>query len=243
RGYSSPFWLTFRQAKQLGGSVRKGQRSVAVVFWKILKKKDEECQGDEETIRVPLLRYYRVFNVEQCEGLPQEKIPVIEEREIQPLKCAEQIVAGMPCPPEIRHGSTGAFYSPEADQIQMPRRGFFETCQDYFSTLFHELTHSTGAKSRLGRLDGKAPAPFGSAEYSREELVAEMGAAFLCGECGIEQATLENSAAYISHWLDKLKSDPRLVVTAAAQAQKAADFILGRYPQNGKEEKGQTPSE
>ncbi|HSR68786.1 MAG TPA: ArdC-like ssDNA-binding domain-containing protein [Acidobacteriota bacterium] len=235
RGFSSPFWLTFRQAKQLGGSVRKGQRSAPVVFWKIHKKEDEESQEEAQTVSVPVLRYYRVFNVEQCEGLPEERIPVIEEREFAPLEIAEKIVAGMPGPPEIRHGATAALYLPAKDRVELPRPTCFESSHQYYCTLFHELTHASGSKGRLGRLGGKTPAPFGSADYSREELVAEMGAAFLCGECGIEQSTLENSAAYISHWLQRLKSDPRLAVIAAAQAQKAADFILGRHQPNGKE--------
>jgi len=227
--YASPFWLTFNQAKELGGTVRRGEKACPVVFWKWL-----EAEEDGERKRVPLLRYYSVFNVAQCDGIPADKIPSLSvtRREHNPITEAERIVAGMPKCPEIRSGLDRAFYSPSGDFVRMPAPGQFRSGEDFYSVLFHELTHSTGHESRLNRkgvcgTEGEWSA-FGSTPYAKEELVAEMGAAFLCGQAGIAERTLDNSAAYVSSWLQRLKDDRRLVVHAAAQAQKAADFILGR---------------
>jgi antirestriction protein ArdC len=146
----------------------------------------------------------------------------------------------MPKKPEIRHGGGRACYLPSVDRVEMPRAETFRSGQDYYSVLFHELTHSTGHASRLdrkgvGSSDGEWSS-FGSTPYAREELVAEMGAAFLAGHAGIVERTIDNSAAYVASWLQRLKEDTKLVVQAAAQAQKAADFILGKqYAEQEKE--------
>jgi antirestriction protein ArdC len=233
--YESPFWLTFKQAKEMGGNVRKGEHACPVVFWKWL----DVAEASEATGKrpVPMLRYYSVFNVAQCDGVTA---PAIEgtDRAHNPIETAEQIVAAMPKRPAIRHGLDRAFYSPAADSVGMPSPERFETPENYYNVLFHELTHSTGHESRLNRKGvsgvGGERAGFGSQSYSKEELVAEMGAAFLCGRAGIGERTIDNSAAYVASWLQRLKDDARLVVQAAAQAQRAADFILGR--QYGAEE-------
>jgi antirestriction protein ArdC len=224
--YTSPFWLTFKQAQELGGHVRKGEKACPVVFWKWL---DVERDGDKE--RVPFLRYYSVFNVAQCEGI-EAHVPSATgpKREHSPVEAAERIVADMPKRPLIKHGQAQAFYHPSDDFVGMPSPEQFRSGEGYYSVLFHELTHSTGHESRLARKgvagsEGQWSA-FGSQSYSKEELVAEMGAAFLCGQAGIVERTIENSASYIANWLSKLKDDAKLVVQAAAQAQKAADFIL-----------------
>jgi antirestriction protein ArdC len=174
-----------------------------------------------------------VFNVSQCEGIPADKIPSVNRigREHNSISQAEQIVSAMPKRPEIRHGGGRACYSPAFDRVDMPKAETFRSGEDFYSVLFHELTHSTGHQSRLNRKgvagsDGEWSA-FGSTPYAREELVAEMGAAFLSGHAGIVERTLDNSAAYVQSWLQRLKDDARLVVQAAAQAQKAADYILG----------------
>src|SRR5262245_50938590 len=227
-GYESPFWLSFKQAQELGGHVRKGEKSCPVVFWKWL---DVEGKQDEQgkAKRVPLLRYYSVFNVAQCDGITA---PAIDgtRREHNPIEAAEQIVASMPKRPTIQHKWQLAFYSPDGDYVGMPEPELFNTHEDYYSVLFHELTHATGHESRLNRKGASGSdglwSAFGSTPYAREELVAEMGAAFLCGHAGIVERTIENSAAYVSSWLERLRNDVRLVVTAAAQAQKAADLIL-----------------
>jgi antirestriction protein ArdC len=224
--YASPFWLSFKQAQEMGGHVKRGEKSMPVVFWKWL-----EVEKDGEKQRIPLLRYYSVFNASQCEGIT---VPTIGEtsREHSPVKAAENIVAAMPKRPEIKHGLDRAFYSPAADFVGMPNPEQFKSTEDYYSVLFHELTHSTGSQDRLCRkgIAGSEGewSSFGSTPYAKEELVAEMGAAFLCGESGIVERTIDNSAAYVASWLDRLKNDAKLVVQAAAQAQKAADFILNR---------------
>jgi antirestriction protein ArdC len=224
--YTSPYWFTFKQAQELGGHVRKGEKACPVVFWKWL---DVERDGQAE--RVPFLRYYSVFNVAQCEGIDAH-IPSATgpKHEHSPVETAERIVQGMPKRPLIKDGQAQAFYSPTHDFVGMPSPEQFRSGEGYYSVLFHELTHSTGHESRLSRkgvsgADGQWSA-FGSNPYAKEELVAEMGAAFLCGQAGIVERTIENSASYIANWLSKLKDDCKLVVQAAAQAQKAADFIL-----------------
>jgi antirestriction protein ArdC len=227
--YQSPCWLTFNQAKELGGTVKRGERACPVVFWKWL-----DAEENSERKRIPFLRYYSVFNVGQCEGIPPEKIasPSVIQREHSTIAEAERIVAAMPRCPQIKTGLARAFYSPSGDYVGMPGPEQFRTGEDYYSVLFHELTHATGHESRLNRkgvsgTEGEWSA-FGSTPYAREELVAEMGAAFLCGQAGVVERTLDNSAAYVAAWLQRLKDDHRLVVQAAAQAQKAADFILNK---------------
>jgi antirestriction protein ArdC len=152
----------------------------------------------------------------------------VEEREFTPIECCEQIVAGYKGAPEVTHGHTKAAYRPSADEVIMPSAERFHSNEEYYSTLFHEFTHSTGHKSRLARKGiVDADASFGDDKYGREELVAEMGAAFLCGHAGIEASTIDNSASYLAGWLKVIKGDPKLIVQAAGAAQKAADLILG----------------
>ena len=223
-GYGSRYWLTYRQAQTLGGSVRKGEHGSKVVFWKIgeYRKEDKET-GETENRRSILLRYYTVFNLEQCEGI---KLPE-PTRIIAPLEQCEIIVNSMPNPPGFEQDSR-AFYRPSTDTVGMPARSAFDSAEEYYSTFFHELTHSTGHPSRVGREGIMEHNPFGSEDYSKEELVAEMGAAMLCGVAGIESRTLDNSASYLQSWINRLRSDSRLIVSAASQAQKAADYILGK---------------
>jgi antirestriction protein ArdC/proteasome lid subunit RPN8/RPN11 len=218
--YASPYWLTFKQVQQLGGRVRKGEQSFPVVFWKMLQE-----TRDGETKHIPFLRYHSVFNVAQCEGLKVPVAPAVESS-FQPIERCEQVVTEMPQRPVINHQGARACYSPSLDTVSMPEAKLFTSSEGYYSTLFHELVHATGHVSRLNRKEITDPNRFGSVPYSREELVAEMGAAFLCGHCGIENTTIEQSAGYIQSWLGKLKEDRKLVVHAAAQAQKACDFIL-----------------
>lgn len=221
--YESPLWLTFRQATQLGGSVRKGEKSCPVVFWKQLKIEDKESG---ETERIPLLRYYHVFNVAQCDGL--KVLNALMEPIGNDSSKPEEIVANMPQPPALKHGMIRAYYSPGDDYVGLPARERFDTEESYFAVLFHELVHSTGHEKRLKRSTLTESAGFGTNPYCKEELIAEMGAAFLCGQAEIAEQTMENSAAYIQGWLAQLKNDKTLMVQAAAQAQKAADFILNR---------------
>ena len=233
--YVSPFWLTYRQATELGGHVRKGEESTIVVLWKVedFKQSNEDLdtdKKDDKNRRRFLLRYFRVFNLEQCE-LPQavlDKLPKIETHEHNPIEAAERIIAGMPNPPEIQYAGSKAFYSPITDRVTLPPRELFASTEEIYASLFHELGHASGARKRLNRKSIVEGAPFGSATYSFEEIIAEMSAAYLCAEAGISPAVIENESAYIHNWLKALRDDRRLVVHAAAQAQKAADFILGR---------------
>jgi antirestriction protein ArdC len=229
--YGSPWWLTFNQVQEKGGHVIKGSKSTPVIFWKWLDRTDA-MEADSEEARsgkIPLLRYYSVFNLDQTEGV---KAPDPEEthNNFDPITRAEEIIATMPLRPEIKHGGNRAYYSPSLDYIQLPNQHTFDTIEEYYNTCFHELSHATGHTNRLGRKSILEPSYFGSHEYSKEELVAEMGAAFLCGFSGIVQKTIENSAAYLGGWLKALKNDKTLLIHAAAQAQKAADYILNIKP-------------
>jgi antirestriction protein ArdC len=231
QGYASRYWLTLNQANKLGGRVKKGARSTLVMFWHIGEERTVRSADGSERKQTPfLLRYYRVFNVCQTEGIADKlglgdaspRVPSIEQ--------CESVVDRMPNRPVIEK-SDRAWYRPSTDKVGMPARELFHSSEDYYSTLFHELTHSTGHAARIGREGIEQLNAFGSESYSREELIAEMGAAMLCGFAGISPDTLENSAAYLQSWLRVLKSDSRMVVTAASAAQKAADYILGKRPE------------
>jgi len=225
--YSSPWWLTFKQVQDKGGHVVKGSKSTPVIFWKWLDRKDvvEVDSEDTRNGKIPLLRYYSVFNSEQCEGLTLPE-PEENHNEFDPIDKAEEIIAAMPLKPDIKYGGNRAYYSPALDYVQLPHQHTFDSPEELASTTFHECIHATGHSNRLGRKSILEPSYFGSHEYSKEELVAEMGAAFLCGHCRIEQSTLENSAAYIAGWLKALRNDKTLLVQSASLAQKAADYIL-----------------
>lgn len=222
--YKSNFWMTYKQAKELGGNVKQGEKATMVIFWKMLHKSEAKADGTSKEKNIPLLRYYSVFNLEQTEGIDPKNIPVANLREHKPIEEAEAVVKGYENPPTITHGGNAAFYCPPDDHVQMPPPEFFRTGEGYYSTLFHELGHSTRHSSRLDR-KGKEE---GLASGAMEELVAEMTSSFLSAHCGfteMEQPT--NHAAYIANWLQALQNDPKLVVTAAGKAQKAADHILG----------------
>jgi antirestriction protein ArdC len=235
--YSDPRWITYKKTDDLGGNVRKGEKSTRIIFWKVTEKpcspqhsRGEICNGcgprHPNVKKFWMLRYYSVFNVEQCEGL--ELPPIEKPTSFDPIAEAEEIIASMPNLPSITHdGGDKAFYRPLTDSIHLPRREAFDSAEEYYSTAFHETGHATGHESRLNRHGLETGiAPFGSDTYSREELVAEFTSAFLCARSGIEN-TIENSAAYIDGWKKVLKADTKLVITASAQGQKAANYILG----------------
>lgn len=220
----SPFFLTFNQVKELGGHVRKGAKGFPVVFWKLLDKEEKDGSIDH----IPFLRYYTVFNLTQIDGIDPNKVPETEafDREFDPIGDAEALIEFWDDCPEIKTGLNRAYYNPVKDVVGMPNpRAFFKE-EEYYSTLFHELIHSTGHESRLNRHEKLSDHRFGSQDYSQEELVAEMGSAYLCGMLGIENATIDNSAAYIKHWIGKFKEDSKMLMMAASQAQKAVDYIL-----------------
>lgn len=217
-------YATFKQIQEAGGKVKKGASSHIVVFWKWIEKEDQES-GETET--VPFLRYYRVFHIEtQVDGLGSKRDAVTFDHDS--IAEAEAITKGYRNGPDFTFTSGQAVYSPTFDRINVPPLHDFEMAEEFYSTLFHEMVHSTGHKKRLARPGVITQSvAFGDEVYSKEELVAEMGAAMLCGVSGIDNNTIKNSASYIQSWLRSLKEDHRLVVQAAAQAQKASDYILG----------------
>ena len=226
-GYSSPWWGTYKQIEARGGQVRKGEKSTLVIFWKRLEKEEVRDDGSIKNNSFMMLRYFNVFNASQCDEL---EVPAIKgESKLTPHEGAQEIVRtylSSKNHPEIVKEGTEASYSPSRDCITMPVRTSFRNTESYYGTLFHEMTHSTGHSSRLNREGVVENHKFGDELYSAEELVAEMGAAMLCGVAGINW-NVENSAAYIGSWLKALKGDQKLVVKAAGLAQKAADLIQG----------------
>lgn len=224
KGYESSFWLTFNQARQKQGSVKKGEKSSIVIFWRQYETTDKETG---ELKKVPVLRYYRVFNVAQCDGIAAPDAVTYTPTDFQSIEAAEAIVKGYAEGPAVEHGGARAYYRPSLDMVRMPEPTRFASGEEYYSTLFHELAHSTGHSKRLDRKLDTEPKPFGSPDYGREELVAEMAAAFLSAHAGIQPATIENQAAYVGGWLKQLRNDKKLVVAAAGAAQKASDWIRG----------------
>lgn len=222
QGYGSRYWLTFNQARQLGGHVKQGAKASLITFWKIGEERNvRQADGNDRKSKPVLLRYYNVFNVEQTEGI---EYPTTAH--VSSIEQCEKIVNEMPNAPNVEQ-SDRAWYRPSTDSVGMPSRQSFASSEGYYSTLFHELTHSTGHVSRVGREGIETLNTFGSESYSKEELVAEMGAAMLCGVTGIEPTTIENSAAYLRTWIERLQGDSKLIISAASAAQKAADYIRG----------------
>ncbi|MHB8634551.1 MAG: ArdC family protein [Thermoplasmatota archaeon] len=231
-GQSSPYWLTYRQATALGGHVRSGEHGTRIYFWKPLARSaPTSSEQDDEAPRAALVaKAYTVFNASQCVDVD---VPATgpEPVAFQPLARTERVLAAVEPTPTIRHAGDRAYFTPATDAITMPSPATFASPDHYYSTLFHELTHWTGHPSRLARPTLKDAARFGDAAYSKEELVAEMGSGFLGALTGIDSAPVQdNQAAYIASWLRALKDDQTLVVGAAAQAQKAVDFLTASGP-------------
>ncbi|BBE35265.1 ArdC family protein [Sphingosinicella microcystinivorans] len=225
-GYPSQSWLTFRQALEAGGNVIKGERGTTVVYadrFTPEKEKERARQTGDDAKAIPFLKRFTVFNVAQCEGLrpglAADPAP-LPERQIVPV--AEEVIAASGV--EFRIGGSKAFYSPTHDFVQMPPQPAFFKQIDYYMVALHELTHSTGHVSRLARKFGTS---FGTKDYAREELVAEMGSAFLCAALGIEPTV--RHADYLASWLEVLREDNRAIFRAASAASKAADWILARH--------------
>ena len=225
--YEYPLFLTFLQVKELGGYIKKGSKSIEVIYWKTL-----EFENDEKIKRIPFLRYYNVFNVDCVEGM---KLNLPTRYVSDRIECCETIINDMPSKPIIEHGGDEPYYNWQDDKVKVPHRENFILSDEYYATLFHELAHSTGHESRLNREECMKPTLYGSRDYCKEELVAEIATCFLCGEAGISNNTLNNSAAYIQFWLERLthllREDDKAFVRASAQAQKGTDFILNRIEQ------------
>lgn len=222
-------WATFKQWTDLGGHIRKGEKSSFVVFWKIQPYEDINADGEKVVKQIPLLRYYNVFHISQVDGVePKNKS---ELKEVEPIEAAETIKESYKEREHIRIIETitnGAGYDPVMDYIQVPCRKQYTDANEFYSTLFHEMVHSTGHKTRLDRLTSEDNLHFGSETYSKEELCAELGSAMLLNQIGIETPqTFKNSAGYIQGWLQRLRNDNKFIVSAASKAEKAVNFILG----------------
>ena len=232
KGFVSPIWMTYKQAQELGANVRKGEKGSLVVYANTINKTETNEDGEDIEQKIPFMRGYTVFNVDQVEGLPAHYYPQpvkplpVEQR----METADRFIKATGA--DIRHGGSSAYYAPGPDFVQMPNFETFTDKEGYYATILHELTHWTKHKTRLDRDFGKSK--FGNENYAREELVAELGAAFLCADLGITPEVREDHAAYLDSWLTVLKNDKRAIFSAAAHAQRAADYLSGL--QQGEEE-------
>ena len=235
--FESPYYLTFNQIKKLGGTIKKGSKGLPIIFWKQFTKDTKNADGQTETRRILMARDWTVFNAEQVEGINFKEIKLNQLGTCEDL---ENTIANMPVPVEITHSlmATGAYYTPALDTVTMPNKGQFNSTGEYYSVLVHEVIHSTGSKKRLNRLsmnDGSFDSRKHS--YSYEELVAELGAAYLTAMYGIStEKTENNSAAYLQGWLKVFKADMQMLYKAAADAQKAVDYIINKKEEEAKEE-------
>ncbi len=240
-GYPYNLFLTLKQINELGGRVRQGEHACPVVFWS-QKEGEADEKGEKEIKRI--LRYYSVFNLDQCINIPENKIPDIRWNDEQPIETCEQVVNNMPQKPKIQTKVQGAFYNPTLDIINMPKRTSFVSSESYYTTLFHELVHSTGHEKRLAREAVMKVEKYGSEPYSEEELVAQIGACFLSAHTSCSMKHFENDAAYIAGWLKKLNDDKRFILFASAKAQRAVDYILkvqfSPIPEDAETENAQT---
>lgn len=220
-------YATFKQWTELGGHIRKGEKAEIVTFWKIQQIEEENEDGEKIIKQLPLLRYYNVFHISQVEGVEPKNIDL---NELQPIEEAERIKTEYMKREHIKileKVTDKAFYSPSLDYIQVPCKEQYQNIEEFYSTLFHEMTHSTGHKNRLDREDVKDCMYFGSENYSKEELCAELGSAFLINKLGIASSkSFTNSTAYIQSWLRVLKNDKKFIISASSRAEKAVKYIL-----------------
>lgn len=228
RGYTASTWMTFRQALALGGHVRKGERGATVVYADTLVRTETSDAGEDETTRIPFLKAYTVFNLDQIEGLPERFGPEAPPKANPDDRIADVEEFFAACGADVQHGGGCAYYALQPDYVQMPPFESFRDAGSYYATLGHELTHWTRHPSRLDRDFGRLR--FGDPGYAREELVAELGAAFLCADLGLVLEPREDHAAYIGSWLAVLREDKRFIVSAAAHAQRAVVWLQGLQP-------------
>lgn len=222
-------YATFKQWSALGGKIRKGEKQKIVVFWKVIHKTIQDKDGNDKEVGIPFLQYYGVFHISQVDGV--EPLNKEELKDVDPIPEADEIIDSYVKREGIKYqeiASNEAYYSPLDDRVVVPMKSQFENANEFYSTAFHELTHSTGHKSRLDRIH-IGVAAFGSKEYSKEELVAELGAAGMLNLLGIEiPETFKNSTAYIQSWIRALRNDKKMIVMASSKAEKAIAYILGR---------------
>lgn len=224
--YTTNIWMTYKQAADMGAQVRKGEKGTMCAYFEMLKKKsDKKAGADESEEFFPMCKPFWLFNIAQIDGLPETlTAPAIPDDMpvFNPIEAAEKVLTNSGA--NIRHGYDSAFYAPSQDQVCLPNREMFTSTENYYATAIHELTHWTGHKSRLDRKFGKR---FGDDAYAFEELVAELGAAFVAGSLGFVDMTIEQHASYLESWLRVLKNDKTAIFTAAKHAGLAYDFIMG----------------
>ncbi len=227
-GFGCPYWLTFQQTKELGGFVKKGEHGSQVVYARTFTRTGENDAGEATEEKIPFLKTYTVFNATQCEGLPQHYYQLAQPQmsTLERIERAEEFFQNTRA--DIRSGGDRAFYSPAADYIQLPPFETFRDAESHGATLAHELTHWTRHASRLNRDFGQKR--FGDDGYAVEELVAELGSAFLCADLRITPEVRDDHASYLAHWLRVLKQDKRAIFTAASHASRAVDFLHGLQP-------------
>ncbi|SFB50510.1 ArdC family protein [Algoriphagus aquimarinus] len=240
-GHQYPYYLTFKQANALGGKIQKGAKAIPICYWnfvfrdkktgKTIPESKLDFYDLKQVGRSGFLREFKVFPIEQIEGIAWEFPETSPKEEFLINEACQKIYSEMVRPPELIHTGSSAYYRTDLDQITMPERNLFLSSKEYFGVLYHELCHATGHSSRLNRAEITEPHPFSDAEYGKEELLAEMGAGYLNNYTGIlDRNLLENSAAYIQHWLKELRNDTHLLIEAASKAQKAVDYILNECP-------------
>jgi len=240
KSYACPIWITFKQALELGGNVRKGETGELVVYANSITRTETDDKGEESEREIPFLKGYTVFNAEQCDGLPAHYTAKVEPPPLTPLQridIADRFFAATGA--DIRHGGARAFYAEGPDYVQMPPFETFRDAESYAATKAHELTHWTKHDKRLARDMGRVK--WGDEGYAREELVAELGSAFLCADLGITPEVRADHAAYIASWLKVLKEDKRLIVSAASHAQRAVDYLHSLQPRQDSTEQMQDP--
>lgn len=224
-GYSAPIWMTFKQALELGASVRKGEHGELVVYANSITRTEQNEKGEDVDVDIPFMKGYTVFNVEQIDGLPTHYYQLAEPSldPVARVEHAERFFSALRA--DIRHGGGQAYYAAGSDHVQMPPFETFRDAQSYYAVLAHECTHWTKHKSRLDRDFGRQK--WGDAGYAREELVAELGSAFICADLELTLEPREDHASYIESWLKVLQDDKRAIFSAAAHAQRAADYLQG----------------
>ncbi|MBO9707479.1 MAG: DUF1738 domain-containing protein [Caulobacter sp.] len=228
QGYAAPIWMTFRQALELGGAVRKGQTGTMVVYANRITRQETNDRGEDVERSIPFLKAYKVFNVEQIDGLPERFHGASAPRLSESERIAQAAAFLQATGARVEHGGDSAYYNVATDRIRLPDFGVFDSAHDYYATRGHETVHWTRHPSRLNRDLGRKA--FGDEGYAREELVAELGAAFLCADLGIDLRPRPDHAAYIGSWLKVLRGDKRAIFTAAAHAQRAVEHLKMLQP-------------
>jgi antirestriction protein ArdC len=221
--FNSSKWGTFNQFQKLGGQVRKGEKGTPIIFYSSFEKEISE----DNKKSIPFCKLSYVFNIDQVDGITINESNQVEIKEHDPIASCEKVIENFPLGfPKAEHKQDKAFYRPSSDTINMPELGLFSSAEEYYHTYFHESIHATGHERRLGREGVKPDNYFGDSVYSKEELIAELGASYMSAHCGIDNHVIDNSASYIAGWLKVLKENPRYITSCSSQAWKAYQYLI-----------------